>query len=169
MDYDFSLRPNLYAEIEYMGETLYQSGNKLRREYVLFDATGNDHLPKNGVAYLFTGTQEIVEFSDDDGMYRYPCPGQFYRIQMEEISSAAFNGLEIFADEMTASQFRHHTSIRRVNGLHVLEQGKYIDLYSAPFTLFLKLPDGENQLRYQISINGTRYGSASWSKAMKDT
>ena len=109
MDYDFSLRPNLYAEIEYMGETLYQSGNKLRREYVLFDATGNDHLPKNGVAYLFTGTQEIVEFSDDDGMYRYPCPGQFYRIQMEEISSAAFNGLEIFADEMTASQFRHHT------------------------------------------------------------
>lgn len=158
MDYDFSLRPDLYAEIEYMGETLYQSGNKLRREYVLFDATGNDHLPKNGAAYLFTGTQEIVEFSGEDGVYRYPCPGQLYRIQMEEISSAAFNGLEIFADEMTASQFRHHTSIRRVNGLHVLEQGKYIDLYSAPFTLFLKLPDGENQLRYQISINGTRYG-----------
>ena len=157
-DYDYEQKPNLYVEIEYLGKKLYHSGNKLQREYILFDAAGNDHIPKSGIAYLFTGNQESVEFSDENGVYRYPCPGQLYRLQLEEISSVTINGLEIFVDKMTASRFRHHTSIRRVNGLRIVEQGKYADLFSSPFTLFLRLPDGENQLRYQVSIDGTRYG-----------
>ena len=156
-DYDYEQKPNLYVEIEYLGKKLYHSGNKLQREYILFDAAGNDHIPKSGIAYLFTGNQESVEFSDENGVYRYPSPGQLYRLQLEEISSVTINGLEIFVDKMTASRFRHHTSIRRVNGLRIVEQGKYADLFSSPFTLFLRLPDGENQLQYQVSIDGTRY------------
>lgn len=154
--YNFSADPMLTAEIEYLGEKLYQSGKKLQRQYILFDATGNDRMPKSGSAFLFASDGKEIEFTGDSGIYQCGHRGQLYRINLGEVSSVSIAGAEIFADEATASHFRHHTSIRRVDGIQGIWQGKTADIYSETFTLTIRLPDGEQALRYQISVDGQR-------------
>lgn len=156
-NFDFSQPPQLYAEILYKGEMIYQSGNKLKCNYVLFDSSGNDRTPKHGTAYLFACETSGIDFSGDDGVYQCPYPGQLYRINLDEVSAVAVDGTEIFADISVTSQFRHHTSRRRISGLHAVSAGKDIDIFSSPFNLTLRLPESENALRYQVSLDGTRY------------
>lgn len=155
-DYNFSTDPNLTAEIEYLGDKLYQSGKKLERQYILFDAAGNDRMPKSGSAFLFASDEKEIEFADDSGIYQCGHRGQLYRINLGEVSSVAIAGVEVFADEATASHFRHHTSVRRVDCIQGIWQGKTADIYSEPFSLTIRLPDGEQALRYQISVDGQR-------------
>ena len=158
MAYDFSTAPHLQVEILYKNQTLYRSETKLDRNYILFDASGNERTPKTGTAYLFTSETSSVESTGEDGLYQLPHPGQLYRINLSAAASVAVDGVEIFADAATASQFRHHTSQRRISGLRIVEQGNYADIFSAPFTLTIRMPEGESTLRYQISVDGIRFG-----------
>ena len=154
--YNFSADPNLTAEIEYLGERLYQSGKKLQRQYILFDAVGNDRMPKSGSAYLFAADKREIEFAGDSGIYQCDHQGQLFSINLGEVSSVAIAGVEIIADEVTASRFRHHSSVRRVDCVQGIWQGKTADIYTEPFSLTIRLPDGEQALRYQISLDGKR-------------
>lgn len=157
-EYDFTQPPQLQAEILYRHECLYRSEGKLERDYILFDGAGNERTPKAGAAYLFAAGPAAVSFTGGDGFCQLPHPGQLYRINLSEVAAAAVDGTEIFADAATASQFRHHTSQRRVNGVQIVEQGNCADIFSAPFVLMIRIPEGEPLLRYQISVDGTRYG-----------
>ena len=154
--YNFSADPNLTAEIEYLDDKLYQSGKKLQRQYILFDSAGNDRMPKSGSAFLFASDEREIEFGGDSGIYQCRHRGQLYRINLGEVSSVAIAGVEIFADEATASNFRHHTSVRRVDCIQGIWQGKTADIYAEPFFLTIRLPDGEQALRYQVSVDGQR-------------
>ena len=162
--YDFSAAPQIRAEIEYLDEIIYESGNKLLREYILFDDDGNDRVPKNGFAHLFTGSEKEIDFACEDGVYRLPHPGQLYRIHTDEVSSVAIDGTEVFADASTVSQFRHHTSLRKVGGLRAWNQGKSVDIFSSPFSFYLCPPEGEQLIRYHISIDGVRYSLDQWQR-----
>lgn len=154
--YNFTLDPILTAEIEYLSDKLYQSGKKLQRQYILFDAAGNDRTPKSGSAFLFAGDEKEIEFAGDSGIYQCSHRGQLYSINLGEVSSVAIAGVEVFADETTASHFRHHTSVRRVDHIKGIWQGKSADIYAEPFFLTIRLPEGEQALRYQISVDGQR-------------
>lgn len=154
--YNFSADPNLTAEIEYLGEKLYQSGKKLQRQYIMFDSAGNDRMPKSGSAYLFTSDEREIEFAGDSGIYQCSHRGQLFSINLGEVSSVAIAGVEIIADEVTASHFRHHSSVRRVDCVQGIWQGKTADIYTDPFSLTIRLPDGEQVLRYQVSVDGRR-------------
>ena len=75
---------------------------------------GQKELPHCGTIYLFASNLQEVTFPDDtDGIYSYPYPGQLYRINLDEVSSAAIDGREVFVCASTAAQFRHHTSLRK--------------------------------------------------------
>lgn len=154
--YNFSRDPALAAEIEYLGDKLYHSGKKLQRQYILFDAAGNDRMPKSGSAFLFASDEKEIEFAGDSGIYQCGHRGQLFRINLGEVSSVAIDGVEIFADEATASHFRHHTSARKADRIQGIWQGKSADLYTAPFSITIHLPEGEQALRYQISMDGVR-------------
>lgn len=158
MEYDFSAAPHLQVEIQYKNQTLYRSEAKLDRNYILFDASGNERTPKTGTAYLFASGASSVESACEDGIYQLPHPGQLYRINLSAAASVAVDGVEIFADDATASQFRHHTSQRRISGLRIVEQGNYADIFPSPFLLTIRMPEGESTLRYQISADGIRLG-----------
>ena len=113
MSYDFSNTPAIRVEIHYDGELLYNSAEKLYRQYILLDASGAERTPHCGTIYLFASNLQEVTFPDDtDGIYSYPYPGQLYRINLDEVSSAAIDGREIFVCASTAAQVRHHTSLR---------------------------------------------------------
>ena len=112
MSYDFSNTPAIRVEIHYDGELLYNSAEKLYRQYILLDASGAERTPHCGTIYLFASNLQEVTFPDDtDGIYSYPYPGQLYRINLDEVSSAAIDGREVFVCASTAAQFRHHTSL----------------------------------------------------------
>ena len=157
-EYDFSQEPQVRVEILYKHDCLYRSEAKLERSYVLFDEAGNERIPKAGAAYLFAAELSTVEFIGEDGIYQLTHPGQLYRINLSEVAAAAVDGAEIFADAATASQFRHHTSQRRVSGVRIVEQGNCADIFSEPFVLMIRMPEGEPILRYQLSVDGVRYG-----------
>lgn len=157
--YNFSELPTIQVEIQYIGNVLYHSFQKLYRDYILFDTTGSERTPHKGTTYLFTGDRQEVGFSEEEGVYRCPYPGQLYRINLDEVSSASVDGREIFASATAAAQFRHHTSIRKVKGARILEQGKSADIFSAPFELSILLPKGERAIRYQLSIDRERCGA----------
>ena len=111
MSYDFSNTPAIRVEIHYDGELLYNSAEKLYRQYILLDASGAERTPHCGTIYLFASNLQEVTFPDDtDGIYSYPYLGQLYRINLDEVSSVAIDGREIFVCASTAAQFRHHSS-----------------------------------------------------------
>ena len=154
MSYDFSNTPAIRVEIHYDGELLYNSAEKLYRQYILLDASGAERTPHCGTIYLFASNSQEVTFPDDtDGIYSYPYPGQLYRINLDEVSSAAIDGREIFVCASTAAQFRHHTSLRKAVSAQVIHQGVSFDIFPAPFQLFIVLPEGEKSIRYQFSID----------------
>ena len=158
MSYDFSNTPTIRVEIHYDGELLYNSAEKLYRQYILLDASGTERTTRCGIIYLFASNSQEITFPDDtDGIYSYPYPGQLYRINLDEVSSAAIDGREIFVCASTAAQFRHHTSLRKAASAQVIHQGVSFDIFSAPFQLFIVLPEGEKSIRYQFSIDGVRH------------
>lgn len=160
MSYDFSNTPAIRVEIHYDGELLYNSAEKLYRQYILLDASGAERTPHCGTIYLFASNLQEVTFPDDtDGIYSYPYPGQLYRINLDEVSSAAIDGREIFVCASTAAQFRHHTSLRKAVSAQVIHQGVSFDIFPAPFQLFIVLPEGEKSIRYQFSIDGVRHNA----------
>ena len=149
MSYDFSNTPAIRVEIHYDGELLYNSAEKLYRQYILLDASGAERTPHCGTIYLFASNLQEVTFPDDtDGIYSYPYPGQLYRINLDEVSSVAIDGREIFVCASTAAQFRHHTSLRKAVSAQVIHQGVSFDIFPAPFQLFIVLPEGEKSIRY---------------------
>jgi hypothetical protein len=154
MSYDFSNTPAIRVEIHYDGELLYNSAEKLYRQYILLDASGAERTPHCGTIYLFASNLQEVTFPDDtDGIYSYPYPGQLYRINLDEVSSAAIDGREVFVCASTAAQFRHHTSLRKAVSAQVIHQGVSFDIFPAPFQLFIVLPEGEKSIRYQFSVD----------------
>ena len=157
-EYDFTQAPQLQVEILYKHECLYRSEAKLERNYVLFDGAGNERAPKTGNTYLFASESSTVEFTGEDGIYQLSHPGQLYRINLSEVAAVAVDSTEIFADAVTAAQFRHHTSQKRVSGVRIVEQGNSADIFSEPFILTIRMPEGESVLRYQLSVDGVRYG-----------
>lgn len=160
MSYDFSNTPDIRVEIHYDGELLYNSAQKLHRQHILFDATGAERTARCGTIYLFASNLQKVTFPDDtDGIYRYPYPGQLYRINLDGVSSIAVDGHEIFVSPSTAAQFRHHTSIPKVTSAQVIHQGVSFDIFPATFQLFIVLPEGKKSRQYQCSIDGVRYSA----------
>ena len=163
--YDFSSTPTIRVEIRYDGELLYDSGGKLYRSYILLDATGIERTPHSGIIYLFADNSQEVTFPDNtDGIFSCPYPGQLYRINLDEVSSTAVNGHEIFVSASTAAKFRHHTSIRKATLAQVIQQGVSTDIFVAPFQTFIILPKGEKSIRYQFSIDGIRYNANAFCK-----
>lgn len=166
---DFDADLSICAEITYMGNPLFQSGRKLYRKHLFFDMSGNERLVKKGDVSLFVPNSHCVEFSTYDGVSQ-DClhPGQLYQISLDEVSSAAIDGIELFADREAASQFRSHASVKAVDGLCVVREGVSYHIFSVPFSLFLKLPEGEQALRYQLSEDGSRYPISHYKQADSD-
>ena len=62
MSYDFSNTPAIRVEIHYDGELLYNSAEKLYRQYILLDASGAERTPHCGTIYLFASNLQEVTF-----------------------------------------------------------------------------------------------------------
>lgn len=155
-NFDFNAPPRLQAEITYLGQSIYNSGQKLERNFLLFDPSGNDRTVKAGRAFLFAGGASDVEFSQE-GILQLNHPGQLYRLEFRADSSVAVDGREVFAGPEVSAQFRRHTVPSPVRNLRGLDGGEELDLFRGPFTLSLILPQGESPLLYQLSLDGAHH------------
>ena len=156
-NFNFNAPPRLRVEILYLDKPLYSSGQKLEREYLLFDPAGNDRPAKTGRVFLFAGGASDVEFSQEEGILQLPHPGQLYRLELNDSSTVAVDGREVFAGAETSAQFRRHAVPGPVRELRGLDGGGPLDLFRGSFTLSLVLPQGENPLLYQLSLDGERH------------
>ena len=149
--YDFSQSPELSAEVEYMGGLLYQSGEELRRDWLMFDEAGNQRIPKSGAAWLFAGeTQELSIVGGDP--QRCDFPGQLYRMQISGVERLSVDGHEVFS--ASVSRFRHHTSQRRLDLARADAHGRLCDLLPAPFQLLIRMTERDRAARYRVSADG---------------
>lgn len=153
-NFDFNAPPRIRAEIIYLDNPLYTSGQKLERDYLIFDSSGNDRTVKTGRAFLFAGAASDVELSQETGVLQLNHPGQLLRLDLGETSSVAVDGREAFAGAEASAQFRRHTVPGPVRDLHGLDGGGELELFRGSFTLSLMLPQGENPLLYQLSLDG---------------
>lgn len=155
--YDFSLDPSILVEIHFCGNLLYSSDNRLNRTYVLLDSTGKSRLPSKGIAYLFASTKRSIAYDRTGDVYLFPHPGQLYSINLDTISTLTLDSVEIFSDRVARSNFRLHTSLQPYEKIQAISQEKNVPIFPAPFSITLYFPENESKLRYQISIDGTRY------------
>lgn len=152
-NFNFSAPLHLRAEITYLGKSIYDSGQKLKRDFLLFDPSGNDRAVKTGRAFLFAGNASDVSFSQA-GILQLNHPGQLYRLELRADSSVAVDGREIFAGSEASAQFRRYIAPGPLRNLRGIDGGEELDLFQGPFTLSLALPQGENPLLYRLSLDG---------------
>lgn len=150
--YNFNESPSIRSELSNSGDILYDSGEKLKYQFIVFNESGHPVTPKSGIIYLFAKESSSVDTEAD--CIQKPHQGQLLRLNLDKTSSVAIDGLEIFADKETSSQFRHHVSQQPLAGIQGLFQGREFDLFKQSFQLNLHLPKGENPLRYQAVVNG---------------
>ena len=143
-EYDYSKKIALRVQIQYADKMLYDSQQKLYRDYLCLDINGNERIVRRGTMYLFVGEKQEVGFSDEDGIYLVPDHGQLYQVNLDEVASISVDGKEIFANTETTTQFRHHTSIHRVRGIRILQQGLLADIFPSAFQMTFMLPEGKN-------------------------
>lgn len=160
MAFDFDCEPHLAVEILYGKQVLYRSDKKLWRDFVLLDEKGQDRVPKEGSVYLFAGNGTKVAFFAGEDILQEVHPGQLYRFSVNSGIEVAVNGIEIFQDKTAGMQFRYHTNQRPIEGFYVLHQGKRCSVFTKPFSLLLRLPKGEDGMRYQLVVNGQSQGMA---------
>ena len=145
------------AEIEYLDDVLYSSGSRLHRNYILFDARGNERSVSRGNAYLFAPECCAVDFSDYESVLQEDYPGQLYSMNLSEVGAVTADGVELFADEQRAKTVRLYPSVRPVRGVSVLWKGKQCLVFNKAFSLAVHFPKNVNPLRYRILIDGTQY------------
>lgn len=153
---DFAQELRLCGEIEYLGDTLYSSGSKLYRSALCFDLSGNERNAKTGIAYLFTDDNREVAFADEDAVVMEDHAGQLYRINLDLVGTVSIDGAELFADEKQAGKARLYPSVRPVRGIEICYEGKNYQIFHSPFSVQLHLPESENPLRYQLTLDGQR-------------
>ena len=153
-NFDFNAPPSLRAKITYMDKVIYDSGQRLERDYLLFDPSGSDRAVRSGRAFLFAGNGADVAFSQEEGMRQLSHPGQLYRLDLTGTSSLTVDGREVFVGVEVSAQFRRHTVPRCLRGLRGLDGGGSLELFREPFALSLALPEGENPLLYRLSLDG---------------
>lgn len=155
--FNFNQAPDLRVEIEYHDEVLYESGRKLNCHYLVFDDMGSCHIPKNGTAHIFAGANSTIDFDGEDGVLQCNHQGQLFKVNLGKIMSVTIDGEEVFVNNIAAGRLRHHTSTRRIPHVRACEDGQYADIFSEETTISIILPTGENVMKYQLSIDGTRY------------
>lgn len=164
-DFDFCGSPALRVVIDYADENLYDSKEKLYREYIVLDESGNERMTNEGMVYLFAPEETDVAVPEDsEDIYLLPHPGQLYRINLDTVPTVAVGGHEIFTSKSTVSHFRYYTSIRKVPNAHVIKQGLYVDIYPAAMNIFLALPDDINEKALQITIDNSHYRLSEFEK-----
>lgn len=146
----------LRCEIEYMSDTLYSSGTQLYRKVICFDETGIEHNVKNGIVYLFADEKSVFGFADDSSVTQAPHAGQLYRINLNRVGTVYVDGTELFADDKHAETARLYPSILPVSGIKLCFEGNNYQIFKAPFSLKLYIPESDNQLRYQFKLDGQR-------------
>ncbi len=155
--FNFSAPLHLRAEITYLDKSIYDSGQKLERDFLLFDPSGNDRAVKTGRAFLFAVDASDVAFSQEE-VLQLRHPGQLYRLELRADSSVAVDGREVFAGSEASAQFRRYIAPGPVRNLRGIDGGEELDLFQGPFTLSLALPQGENPLLYRLSLDGESRG-----------
>lgn len=155
--FNFSAPLHLRAEITYLDKSIYDSGQKLERDFLLFDPSGNDRAVKTGRAFLFAVDASDVAFTQEE-VLQLRHPGQLYRLELRADSSVAVDGREVFAGSEASAPFRRYIAPGPVRNLRGIDGGEELDLFQGPFTLSLALPQGENPLLYRLSLDGESRG-----------
>lgn len=151
---DFSANLDICAEIEYAGESLYTSGSKLIRKYILFDYSGAERDVRKGMAYLFANESCCFDFFNDEDVLQENHPGQLLRLNLDQVGAVTINGTEIFADEQQAGKLRLYPSRRPINSFWISAEGKRTQIFDEEFEVILRIPENDNRLRYKLFIDG---------------
>lgn len=151
---DPSDRLNIRCRIEYLGSTLYDSGKKLHRSHVVFDQNGTERSVRSGTIYLFTDDSRNVSPEDGDGVYRVAThPGQLLRLNLSEVGFVAVDGTEIFTNEQYAGLLRIYPKARPIQGMSVCDQGIRYQIFGGPFSVSIRIPEGENPKQYLLLLD----------------
>lgn len=166
---DFDKEFLIQGIIEYKDGCLYDSNQKLYRKYITFDASGRERDITSGTAFLLTTNSQMVQFEGDTGVFEDGThPGQFFRVNLDEVLSVTISGKEIFVGAALKNQFRFHVSQKAKTGISVLHKGRNHNIFDGPFSLFLHLPDGAQRIRYKVSIDGYHHNSEEYTQGMRD-
>lgn len=155
-DLDFSKELEICVSIHYLGRELFNSAEKLHRDVVCFDSEGMERAPKKGIAFLFAADSQEFYFSDESAVTMENHLGQLYRVNLGTVGTVTANGMEVFADEEQTNKPRLYPSFRPVQGIELCREGKNYRIFSEPFSLRVHIPEADNPLRYQLSLDGQR-------------
>lgn len=147
----------LCVKIQYIDKELYCSGEKLQREYLLFDRNGNEISHQRittGEYYLFAGDEAEVELAEDAGCYQLPYMGQLYEIQLDDQSWVRVNGRELCVPLERKKTFRHHADFAKISGAWAVMGGVQYTIYGQPIKMRFDLPEKAKSIGYHYAVDG---------------
>ncbi len=153
---DFSEKLRLRAEIEYNGERLYSSEKKLFREYLVFDENGNERSEPSDSIYLFTIEGQSVTFPEGADVFMPSHPGALYHIGLAHTGVITVDGVEVYADPHYKRKVRIYPSRSPIPGIAVIREGQRYSLFDGEFGLTVHIPEDDNPLQYQLTVDGIR-------------
>lgn len=152
--FNFDSPFQLQLEIVVNGEIEYRSADKLKREYLVFSDKGQETRLSQGECYLFCRTSS--EIYGDIDFTVLPHGGQLSHFYLQELSHLVLDHEEIYTSISHRNAIHHYTNIPAEKGIFADVQGQSFLLYKHSFELNIRLPDEDNQLKYQITLDGRK-------------
>ena len=147
---------NIRMEIEFNGEIIFNSKERLYRSLILFNQAGNEISPnvcKRGTIFLLAGEMTRIESKNLEEGFALSHEGRLLELLAENVQDLRVNDIELFISEDAKSGFRIYPSKMMVSDSWVIHQGERIPIFQEQFILNIHLPVVTNRLPYVVYID----------------
>ncbi len=154
---DFDQLDSLQVRIQYENEIIYDSADRLNRDYILFDQLGSEisrqRVREGGRYCLLAGDAASITWAEDTDVYFEDHRGQLCEIRLSEKAWVKVNGQDIWMAKDRRKTFKHAASVDKVRHIWAVEGGQQYTLYPAAFSMHFDLPEGDGSAKYEIGVD----------------
>lgn len=143
----------LRVQIDLDENTLFDSLDRLHRQFVFFSHTGSEIRPdiqKSGQAYLFARDGAELASLGLEEAYQLSHPGQLLEVQMDSLQDLRIDGVEVFLQTADKETLRVYPSHSRIQGAYAQRGGYEYNIYANPVQFTVHVPDTESPLSYLV-------------------
>ena len=154
--------------IVFNGSTIFDSGEKLYRDAVVFGEAGEEisKLPDNGYIYVLSSNKAKTDMGN---ARRISNREQLYHVSANEAQNISVNGKNLFPKVVVTGDVLISLSLSPIELAKYVSGGHEYEIFSATPTIYVSLKDEISPKRYRIRIDGESYPLAKLSSTQGQT
>ena len=142
--------------IIFNGDTIFDSGEKLYRDVVVFGETGEEicKLPDNGYIYIFASRKAKTDMKNARRIINRE---QLYRVLISEAHCIFVNDKNLFPKVVVTGDIQISLSLTPVKLVKYIFGGHEYEIFPTIPTIYLSLKEDISPKRYRIRVDGESY------------